>query len=447
MIISEQWLREWLSSKRSVNELAERLTMAGLEVDAIEPLPLLDPKIVVGEIIAIARHPDAERLTVCSVNAGRKRPLEIVCGAANAAVGMKAPLALASARLPDGSRVDKTEIRGVASAGMLCGGRELGIDDPVDGLLTLDPTAKPGMTINDCLQLDDHIIELDLTPNRGDCLSIAGIARELSALTGDRLKPQARKRPQAAHMKKLRVRLAAKRDCPRYVGRLLTDIHADVATPRWLQERLRRAGIRSISPVVDVTNYVMFELGQPMHAFDLDKIQGGITVRHAHAKERLLLLDGKTVTVDEGSLLIADDTGPLALAGIMGGQLSAVSEDTRQIFLESAYFAPAAIAGRARSLGLQTDSAFRFERGVDPGLQEQAMHRATELLLAIVGGRPGPLVVVEAKAHLPAHRPIRLRQQRLHAYLGQSLPVSRVKTVLSRLGMGVRAIASGWTAR
>ena len=447
MKISEQWLREWVTSKLSVTELADCLTMAGLEVNAIEPLGQLHSKIVVGKIIALAPHPNADRLRLCQVDVGRQRPLPVVCGAANAKLGIRAPLALVGAKLPDGTEIRKTEIRGVSSSGMLCSGAELGIEDSVDGLLVLDPKAKPGESLNENLQLDDHLIELDLTPNRGDCLSIAGVAREIAALTGARLRNFKTKRVPAVSKKRLRVRLAANHDCPRYAGRVLKDIRSDAITPRWLQERLRRSGIRRVSPVVDVTNYVMLELGQPMHAFDLERIQGGITVRQAKANERLTLLDGKAVKPETGTLLIADETGPLALAGIMGGAASAVNDRSRHIFLESAYFSPSAIAGRARRLGLQTDSAYRFERGVDPGLQEQAIQRATELLVQIVGGRPGPIVVQEDKTQLPKRNPILLRRQRLSTYLGSTLPDRRVSTILTRLGMSVRQITQGWQVK
>ncbi len=445
MKISEKWLREWIAPKLDTRALADRLTMAGLEVGAIESVaPNLD-RVVVGEIVSIAPHPSADKLRLCRVNVGKNKILDIVCGAANAAAGMKAPVALEGAVMPNGMKIGKTEIRGAASSGMLCSASELGIAESSEGLLSLDRDAKPGMSITDYLGLDDATLEIDLTPNRGDCLSVAGVAREIAALTGARIKPPAIKRVGAKTRRKVSIRLDAGPDCPRYVGRVISDIDPAAVTPLWLKEKLRRSGLRSIHPVVDVTNYVMLELGQPMHAFDLDKLHGAIHVRHAAENESLELLDGKRINLEPGSLLIADEHQPLALAGIMGGLSSAVSNATRHLFLESAWFRPEMISVRARSHGLQTDSSQRFERGVDPELPARAMERATALLLGIVGGKPGPVTEQTARRHLPRVTPVPLRADRIQRLLGMAIPPGTVANILARLGMKLKKSGKNWT--
>jgi len=444
MKLSEQWLREWVNPRLDTKQLAERLTMAGLEVGAIEPVaPPLD-RVVVGEILTVTPHPDAERLRVCEVDTGDKRPRTVVCGAPNAAAGLKVPVALPGAKLPGGKTIADAELRGVKSSGMLCSAQDLGLEESSEGILLLDTKSKLGATLTKLLGLDDVALELDLTPNRGDCLSVAGMAREVAALTGAALKPSKSGRVAVKSRKHVKVVLDAPVDCPAYIGRVIENIDSRAATPLWMKERLRRAGQRAIHPVVDVTNYVMLELGQPMHAFDLDKLSGSVHARHAHKNERLTLLDGKQIAPAPGTLLIADDEKPLALAGIMGGLDTAVSESTCHLFLESAHFRPDAIAGRARALGLQTESSQRFERGVDPLLPRVAMERATELLLAIVGGRVGPLVERISRRHLPRPAPIALRTARIARVLGLRLPGREVSAVLARLGMNVRPIAGGW---
>lgn len=428
----------------TTQELADCLTMAGLEVGGIEPAaPSLD-KVVVGRIGAIEPHPDADRLRVCEVDVGQAAPLQIVCGASNARLHMLAPVAMVGAMLPNGARIGKTKLRGVTSVGMLCAATELGLEEHSSGLMDLGAHAKPGMSIRTCLKLDDNIIDVDLTPNRGDCLSIAGVARELSALTQVRVKPPKMPVVIASIRLKQKIVVKAKQACPRYVGRVIQGVDSQAVTPLWMQERLRRGGQRCIHPVVDVLNYVMLEIGQPMHAFDLAKIKGGIVVRHAKAAEHLTLLDGSETKLNTGALLIADDNGPLALAGIMGGSDSAVNEHSKDIFLESAHFAPQAIAGRAREMGLQTESSYRFERGVDAALQALAIERATQLLLEIVGGNAGPVSDIRDRPSLPKRSVIKLNHNHVQRVLGIELSAKTIKQLLTRLGMGVVKSANGW---
>ena len=444
MKISEQWLREWVSPKLDTAALAERLTLGGLEVGGLTSAAGPLEGVVVGKILEVRAHPDAERLRLCSVDAGQRRALEIVCGADNAAPGVKVPVALPGTRLPNGSRVERSKIRGVESQGMLCSAVELGLAESASGLLLLEDKATIGAELKGHLRLDDTIFEIELTPNRGDCLSVAGTAREVHALTGARLKESPVRRVRASTRRTFQVKLKAGQDCPRYVGRIIENINPVARTPDWMIERLRRAGVRSISPVVDVSNYVMLELGQPMHAFDLDLLAGHIEVRHASEKERLRLLDGTEATLEAGTLVIADKDRAVALAGIMGGIESAVTAHTQNVFLESAYFSPQTIAGRARSRGLQTESSYRFERGVDPALQDKAIERATALLQKIVGGRPGPTVEARLERYLPRRATIPLRRRRIAQVLGAELPANRVERTLSRLGMRVSRSANGW---
>ena len=447
MKISEQWLREWVAVRLDAKALAERLTLAGLEVGSVVPAAAPLERVVVGEILSIAAHPQADRLRICQVNIGQKSPLDIVCGAANAAAGLKIPVALEGALLPNGTKIARSAIRGVESFGMLCAAAELGLEDASQGLLVLDNKAKPGTSIVKHLQLDDHLLDLELTPNRGDCLSIMGLARELAALTGARYTAVAVRPVAARTRRKLSVGLVAKSACARYAGRVIEGINTQAVTPLWMKERLRRSGLRGIHPVVDITNYVMLELGQPMHGFDLDRLSGGISARLARKGEALTLLDGKTITLAPDDLVIADARAPVALAGIMGGQDSAVSNATRNIFLESAWFRPDAIGLRARHYGLHSDSSHRFERGVDPALQRLALERATALVLAICGGRPGPVTEVSASAQLPKRPAIALRAARIERVLGMPFPPATVEPLLKRLGMRVSKAAFGKTGR
>lgn len=444
MKLSEKWLREWVNPRLDTKQLAERLTMAGLEVGAVEPVASPLDGVVVGEILSVTPHPNAERLRVCEVNVGEKHPRTIVCGAANAAAGLKAPVALPGARLPGDKTIAEAELRGVKSSGMLCSTQDLGLEESSDGLLVLDARARPGMSFAKFLGLDDVTLEVDLTPNRGDCLSVAGIAREVAALTGAALKAPKSRRVVVKSRKRMKVVLEAPQDCPVYLGRVIEDINPHATTPLWMKERLRRSGLRAIHPVVDVTNYVLLELGQPMHAFDLDRLSGNVHARLARKGELLTLLDGKQISPEPGTLLITDDRKPLALAGIMGGLDSAVSDTTRHLFLECAHFRPETIAGRARALGLQTESSQRFERGVDPALPRTAMERATELLLTIVGGKAGPVVEQISKRHLPASEPIALRALRIARVLGHDVPAAQVTGILKRLGTKVKTVRGGW---
>lgn len=445
MKISEKWLREWVSPKLDTKELAHRLTMAGLEVGAIEPVAPALNKIVIGKIESISAHPSADKLRLCRVDIGKGKMLDIVCGAANAAIGMLAPVAPEGATLPNGVTIKRAEIRGVVSSGMLCSAQELGLSESAEGLLALDRDAKPGASLAEYLGVDDVSLEVDLTPNRGDCLSVVGMARELAAITRAKISSPSLKPVKSKIQKRIAVKLGAERDCPHYVGRVMTGINPHAVTPVWMKEKLRRSGLRSIHPVVDITNYVMMELGQPMHAFDLSKVHGSVHVRHAGKNESLVLLDGNKLAPKPGSLLIADDARPLALAGIMGGLDSAVGNATTELFLESAWFRPETISVRSREHGLQTDSSVRFERGVDPGLQRRAMERATALLLTVVGGQPGPLIELTVKRHLPRSSPVSLRLERVNALLGLDIPVKEVENILKRLGMKLRKSGGKWT--
>ncbi len=444
MRFSEKWLREWVDPNISTEELAHQLTMAGLEVDAIEPVAAAFESVVVGHVTAVEPHPDADKLRVCRVDVGTAEPLQIVCGAPNVHEGMRAPTALIGARLPGGLKIKPAKLRGVASSGMLCSAKELGLSDAAEGLMPLPKEAPVGTDLREYLGLEDFSIELGLTPNRGDCLGIEGIAREAAVLNRLDLSGPVIEAVAAASDATVEVEVEAAADCPRYIGRVIRGLNPAAPTPLWMQERLRRSGLRSLGPLVDVTNYVLLELGQPMHAFDLDKLSGAIRVRRGRSGEQLELLNGATVEVDPDTLVIADESGPQALAGIMGGEATAVDDNTRNIFLESAFFSPAAIMGRARRYGLHTDSSHRFERGVSPELQRRSTERATALLRAICGGEPGPVVEVSHEEHLPARTPVRLRHSRLERVLGTIIPHEEAATILTRLGIQVTAAEDGW---
>ncbi|MFU8831583.1 MAG: phenylalanine--tRNA ligase subunit beta, partial [Wenzhouxiangella sp.] len=436
MKISYRWLKSWVSTELDAAQAAEKFTLAGLEVDDVQAVaPPLDG-VVVGEIIHIEPHPDADRLRVCRVS-GDSEERTIVCGAPNARLGMKAPMATLGATLPGGLKIKPAKLRGIRSEGMLCSAPELGLGDDASGLMELPADAPVGAGLAEYLRLDDHVLDIDLTPNRADCLSVRGLARELSALTGATVSPPEMPPASIAIDDRLPIELLSPQDCPCYIGRVIRGVDVKAETPLWMLEALRRSGIRSLGPIVDVTNYVLLELGQPMHAFDLSCISGGIQVRRAKKSERMTLLDGREIGLDEDMLLIADHQGPLALGGIMGGEGSAVGDQTRDILLESAWFNPAAIAGRSRRLGLATESAHRFERGVDPELQVLAAERATVLILEIAGGQPGPLLESRAAEYLPQVRPVGLRLARLNRVLGTTLDHDEVHGILTRLGMQV----------
>lgn len=446
MRFNERWLREWVDPPVTTAQLAEQLTRAGLEVDSVEPVvaPGEIAGVVVAEVLECRPHPNADRLKLCVADFGGEEPVEVVCGASNARAGMRAALARPGARIGGGVKVRRARIRGTVSEGMLLSMRELGVGDDHDGIIELDPDALPGADVSRVLGFDDTMFEVSVTPDRGDCLSLAGIAREIGAI--NRL-PIAGPEPEAvepAIEHRLSISLEAPQGCARYVGRVVKGIDPSARTPLWMSERLRRCGVRAVSPVVDVTNYVMLELGQPLHAFDLHQLEGGIRVRRASAGEQLTLLDERTVELRPSTLVIADQRRAVALAGIMGGLGTAVSEATRDVFLESAWFSPSDLMGEPRFYRLNTDASHRFERGVDPALQRAAVERATRLLLEIAGGRPGPIVDEAEASYLPEPAPIPLRAHRIERVLGMAVPGDEVAGGLERLGMEVSETAGGW---
>ena len=444
MKFSEKWLREWVDPPVTTEELVEQLTMAGLEVDSVEPAAAGLEALLVGEVISVDKHPDADKLKVCQVSIGDDTPLQIVCGAPNVEAGGKYPLAPVGARLSPDIKIKKSKLRGVESLGMLCSATELGLGDDHSGLMTLPADAQAGQSIQALLGLDDTVIEIDLTPNRGDCLGIEGIAREVGTLLRTPVNVVEINPTGHTVDDTFDIDIQAPHACPQYLGRVMRGIDASAETPLWMQERLRRSGLRSLGIAVDVTNYVMLELGQPMHAFDLARLASGIQVRYAREGEQLTLLDEREITLDAGTLVIADHEKALAIAGIMGGIDSGVQDDTRDIFLECAFFPPEIIAGRARTYGMHTDSAYRFERGVDPGLQQRAMERATTLLLEIAGGQAGPVTAVTHTEHLPQGVPITLRSDRIQKVLGMSPSAEEVSDILTRLGMSLEAQGDDW---
>ena len=439
MRFSYNWLRQWVETESSAEQLAERLTSAGLESDSVTPLGLDLDGVVVGEIIACEQHPDADRLRVCQVEYGQEEPVTIVCGAPNARIGLKAPLATIGSELPGGFKIKPAKLRGVKSFGMLCSAPELGLGEDKSGLMELPSSSQTGQKIAEALALPDWVIELDLTPNRADCLSIRGIAHELAAIESIAVQSPDIPELPAESETTVEIELIDKVDCPRYVGRVIEGIDVQAHTPDWMVQRLERSGLRSLGPIVDVTNYVLLELGQPMHAFDLNRISGGIRVRRAQQGEELTLLDDSEIEADADMLLIADHEKPLALAGIMGGADSAVSDATHDILLESAWFNPISISGRARRLGMATDSSHRFERGVDPALQRVAIERASALIVEIAGGRPGPIVDRQSPEDLPGSVDIELRVDRVNRLLGTELQAADIEGVLQRLEMQVES--------
>ena len=430
MKFSESWLRTFVDPQMGTRELADALTFSGIEVEAIEPAAPAFERVVVGEVIEVNRHPGADRLSVCQVDVG-VAPLTIVCGAPNVRVGMKVPTALIGAKLP-GLEIKAAQVRGVESHGMLCSEKELGLSTDAAGLMPLPENAKVGLSVRDILDLDDQILTTKPTPNRGDCLSILGIAREVHAVTGAQLQVRAVAAIEPELTDALTVTLDAPDACPRYCGRLVRAVDPNAETPAWMKRRIERSGVRSISAIVDITNYVMLELGQPLHAFDASRLDGGIRVRFARTGESLELLNGETRELTPDYLVIADTNTPVALAGIMGGAATAVSESTRDIFLESAWFAPDAIAGKSRVLGFGSDSSFRFERGVDYEHTHRALDRATQLVIEICGGQAGPLT--EARATVPKRRPVELRLERARRLLGIDIDREAAEGVLRRLG-------------
>lgn len=434
MKFSERWLKEWVPVAVSTRELCDQLTNAGLEVDGMEAVGGEFVGVVVAEIVSVLPHAGADKLSVCEVDAGAET-LTVVCGAPNVRPGLKSALATVGAVLPAGRTVERTKLRGVVSHGMLCSEEELGLGADASGILELDAQLQAGTDLRSALALDDAAIELDLTPNRGDALSIRGLAREVGLLNDATVSAPEIPAVPAATDAVFPVTIENYAGCPRYLGRVIEGVDITRPAPLWLRERLRRCGLRSIDPIVDVTNYVLLELGQPMHAFDLDRLADGIVVRDARQGESLALLDGSKVAVDETTLLIADAGGPVAIAGVMGGDRSGVSAATRNVFLECAYFSPITVAGAARRFDLRTDASHRYERGVDYRLQAEAMERATALLLDIVGGRPGPVVEEVCKGHLPRARTVTLRKARLDRLVGEEIPAAEVQRIFERLGL------------
>ncbi|MFK8031202.1 MAG: phenylalanine--tRNA ligase subunit beta, partial [Gammaproteobacteria bacterium] len=446
MLVSESWLRELVNPELTTQELAHQITMAGLEVDGIEPAAPEFKGVVIGRVLKTEQHPDAEKLKVCTVDIGEDEPSSIVCGAPNVREGLTVAVATVGARLPGGVKIRKAKLRGVVSFGMICSSRELGLGDEHDGIMEL-PALDIGSDFREAYQLNDQVIEIGLTPNRGDCLGIYGVARDVATL--NQMSFEAPKAPAVAATVEdsIAIHLDAPEFCSRYSGRVVRNIRTDAKTPVWMVERLRRAGIRAIHPVVDITNYVMIESGKPMHGFDLATMKGDVRVRLAAEGEKLTLLDGREITLGPDLLVIADDSGARALGGIMGGSDSGVSDDTTDVFFESAYFDPLNIAGKARRFGLHTDASHRFERGVDPDLCVDSIERATRLLLDICGGEPGPVVTREVTEHLPVAAQITLEHEHLERLIGRSYDKAEVTTIFSALGCDVSETDGGWTVK
>ncbi len=445
MKIAESWLREWVDPELTTAELAHQLTMLGHEVDSLEVEGEGIDDVVIAEVVECSKHPDADKLSVCRVSDGGADLIDIVCGAPNARVGLRTPLARPGTKLPNGIKLRKAKIRGVVSNGMLCSAIELGLGDESDGIMELPADAPLGAALVDFLELPDAVIDVDLTPNRGDCFSVLGLARDVAALSGAELR-NAQRDPVPATIEDVHaVKLIEPAACPRFAGRLVRGIDPAAKSPAWMTERLRRAGLRGISPVVDITNYVMLELGQPLHAYDATLLQGPIRPRLAKRGETLTLLDEKEVELNDDTVIITDDSGPIGIAGMMGGLSTAVTDTTTDVFFEGAFWPPDFMAGRARRYGMHTDASLRFERGVDPEGQGRAVERATELLLEIAGGDAGPLVVDSAEDHVPERHAIVLRRTRISTLLGLAIDDTEVVRILESLHMEVIASDDGWT--
>ncbi|HEE6162741.1 TPA: phenylalanine--tRNA ligase subunit beta [Acinetobacter baumannii] len=442
MKISENWLRTWVNPAIDSDTLSDQLTMLGLEVDELAPVAKPFTGVVVGEVLTVEQHPDADRLRVTTVNIGSGEPLQIVCGAPNVRAGMKAPVATIGAILPGDFKIKKGKLRGVESQGMLCGASEIDLEDKIDGLLELPADAPVGVNIREYLKLDDNVIDISITPNRGDCFSIRGIAREVAVINQLQMNEPEIKSVDATITDEKKIVINTD-GAPRYLGRVIKNVNVKASTPEWMEQALARSGIRTHSILVDVTNYVLMELGQPMHAFDLAKIEGTVHVRQAKSQEKLQLLNDQEVELQEDVMVIADDQKALAIAGIMGGLASSVTDDTTDIFLESAFFAPLAIAGRARRFGLHTDSSQRYERGVDFELPLIAMNRASQLIQELAGGEFGPITVVEKSDLLPKREAIELKQAQVDQLLGYKVAAEFITDALTRLGCEVTVQANG----
>ncbi|WP_067703512.1 phenylalanine--tRNA ligase subunit beta [Erwinia sp. ErVv1] len=446
MKFSELWLREWVNPAIDSAALSEQITMAGLEVDGVEPVAGVFHGVVVGEVVECGQHPNADKLRVTKINVGGDRLLDIVCGASNCRQGLKVAVATVGAVLPGDFKIKAAKLRGEPSEGMLCSFSELGISVEQDGIIELPLDAVPGTDIREFLQLDDSTIEISVTPNRADCLGIIGVARDVAVLNKMSLTEPDITPVAATLQDSFPIRVDVPDACPRYLGRVIKGINVKAATPLWMQEKLRRCGIRSIDPVVDITNFVLLELGQPMHAFDLDRIESGIVVRMAEEGESLTLLDGTVAKLNADSLVIADHQKALAMAGIFGGEHSGVNEETTNVLFECAFFSPLSITGRARRHGLHTDASHRYERGVDPQMQYRALDRATRLLLDICGGDAGPVIDVSSPDSLPARAPIMLRREKLDRLIGHVIADEAVTDILRRLGCDVSVAAGEWKA-
>ncbi|MCB1859623.1 MAG: phenylalanine--tRNA ligase subunit beta [Gammaproteobacteria bacterium] len=444
MRLSETWLREWVDPPVSTEELADQLSMAGLEVASVSAVAEIFEGVVVGRVMSREPHPNADKLSLCNVETGEGQTLQIICGAANVMAGMKVPVALVGAVLPGDFRIKKAKLRGVASQGMICSEAELGLAESSDGIMSLPSDAPVGMDFRAYLGLDDRVIDLDLTPDRGDCLSLSGVAREVGVINRCKVIEPPDEPVASVHDERFPVSLEAPEGCPRYTCRIIRGINPHAQTPLWMQERLRRGDLRSIHPVVDVTNYIMLELGQPMHGFDLRQLRDGIRVRMAEADEKIRMLDGSDLALRDDTLVIADHAKVVAVAGIMGGEYSGVAEDTQDILLECAFFSPLAISGKARSYGLHTESSHRYERGVDPMLQMRAMERATQLLIEIAGGAPGPIVEAAAEEYIDQRPKILLRRSQVRRLLGIVISDEVIQEILERLEMQVFPVETGW---
>ncbi|NKF51592.1 phenylalanine--tRNA ligase subunit beta [Shewanella sp. WXL01] len=444
MKFSESWLREWVNPQVSRDELSHQITMAGLEVDGVDGVAAEFSGVVVGEVVECGQHPDADKLRVTKINVGEDELIDIVCGAPNCRQGLKVAVAMVGAVLPGDFKIKKAKLRGQPSFGMLCSYGELGIDIESDGIIELPLDAPIGTDVREYLDLNDAIIDVDLTANRADCLGMVGLAREVGVLNRAEVTEPSWQAVEASIDAPVSIEVKAPEACGRYLGRVVKNVDVKAPTPLWMQEKLRRSGIRSIDPIVDITNYVLIEFGQPMHAFDLATLDGGITVRYGSGEEKLTLLDGNEITVPSNTLVIADDNKPVALAGVFGGEATGVTTETKDILLECAFFAPLAILGKARSLGLHTDSSHRFERGVDPELQHKVMDRATRLVLDICGGEAGQVVEAVSQDHLPKAANIQLRREKLDKKLGHHIPDADVTEILERLGFSVAFEQGVW---
>ncbi len=445
MKFSELWVREWVNPAIGTEQLCEQITMLGLEVDGMENIAGEFNGVVVGEVVECAQHPDADKLRVTKVNVGGERLLDIVCGAPNCRQGLKVACAVEGALLPGDFKIKKTKLRGQPSEGMLCSFSELGISEDHSGIIELPQDAPIGTDLRQYLQLDDKAVEISLTPNRADCLSIRGIAREIGVVNNLAVNEPHFTSVKPTVADKVAIEMSAPEACPRYLLRVVKNVNVKAATPNWMKEKLRRCGLRSIDPIVDITNYILLELGQPMHAFDAAKISQPVQVRMAKDDEELVLLDGSTAKLQSNTLLIADQKGPLAMAGIFGGEESGVNGETKDVILEAAFFAPLAITGRARQYGLHTDSSHRFERGVDFMLQHKAMERATALLLEICGGEAGEICEAVSEQHLPKLQQVQLRRAKLDSLLGHHIDTPTVTQIFERLGLAVQYADDVWT--